>query len=284
VYETSSLTSRDGTSIGYRQLGHGPGVVLVQGAMGSAHNFMELAAGLSDTFTAYLPDRRGRGLSSLPYSEDYCMQRDVEDLDALLRKTGARYVFGLSSGALIALTSALTLPAIQKLALFEPALFIDGVPTALLGRFQKEIAGGRVPAALITAMKATEMGPPIFNLMPRLLLERLTAMAMAQEEKKSNGDYIPMRQLAATLQYDFQVVLGMSGSLDTFSQVNADVLLLGGSKSPAYLKTGLAALEKALPHVTRVELAGLNHGASWNRDRGGAPGVVAAELRKFFSS
>src|SRR6266568_8936499 len=68
-YTTSSVTSQDGTTIGYRQLGHGPAIVLVQGAMGSAHNFMQLAGMLTDAFTVYIPDRRGRGLSSLAYSK-----------------------------------------------------------------------------------------------------------------------------------------------------------------------------------------------------------------------
>jgi hypothetical protein len=35
-FTTGTVTSRDGTKIGYRQSGHGPGIVLVQGAMGTA--------------------------------------------------------------------------------------------------------------------------------------------------------------------------------------------------------------------------------------------------------
>lgn len=280
---TASVISKDGSTIGYRQLGHGPGVVLVQGTMGSAQNFMELAGLLSDTFSIYVPDRRGRGLSSLPYTPDYRIQNDVDDLDALLRETGAQHVFGLSSGAIIALQAARTLPAIRKLAIYEPPLFIDGAPIALVRRYEREMADGKVAAALITAMKAAQMGPAIFNIIPGWLLQPLTNMAMKQEEKKGTGQYIPMRQLAPTLQYDFQVVLETSGPVDSFRSISAEVLLLGGSKSPAYLKTGLDALEKVLPHVTRVEFPGLGHAASWNKDRGGQPERVAAELRKFFS-
>src|SRR5690348_4242592 len=62
-YMTSSVTSKDGTTIGYRQLGHGPGVVLLHGAMESAQSHLQLAEALADTYTVYLPDRRGRGLS-----------------------------------------------------------------------------------------------------------------------------------------------------------------------------------------------------------------------------
>src|SRR5678816_4144436 len=96
-YITGSITSRDGTTIGYRQLGHGPGIVALHGAMESAQSHMQLAEALAGSFTVYLPDRRGRGLSG-PYGADYSVQTEVEDLDALLAKTGARRVFGVSAG------------------------------------------------------------------------------------------------------------------------------------------------------------------------------------------
>ena len=286
-YTTSFVTSKDGTTIGYRQLGHGPGIVLVQGAMGSAQNFMQLAGLLADTFTVYVPDRRGRGLSPLPYSKDYSIEKDVEDLDALLQKTGTHFVFGLSSGAIITLSAALALPAISKVAIYEPALFINGVPPDLQSRLQKEIAQGKLAAALITGMKGAQMGPPIFNVMPRFLLEYLTNMVMKSEDKKGSGDYLPMRELAPTLLYDFQIVTEMSGKLESFRGVPAEVLLLGGSKSPAYLKVTLNALEKVLPHATRVEFPGLGHAAAWNYDKqrnpDGKPELVTQELRRFFA-
>lgn len=257
-------------------------MVVLHGTMSSAHNHMQLAEALAHAFTVYLPDRRGRGLSG-PYSDDYSVQKDVEDMDALLTKTGAHNVFGVSSGGIICLQAALTLSAIHKTAIYEPPLFIDSAPTAVLARFDKEMAQRKVAAALITGMKGAQMGPPIFNLMPRWLLERLTSIAMAREDKKTEGDYIPMRALAPTLHYDFQLVVEKSGKLGSFGAVPTDVLLLGGSKSPAYLKVALGALERILPHVKRIEFPGLDHAGSWNTDRGGDPEPVAQELRRFFT-
>jgi pimeloyl-ACP methyl ester carboxylesterase len=281
-YTTDFVTSKDGTTIGYRQLGHGPGVVLLHGSMSSAHNHMQLAEALADAFTVYVVDRRGRGRSG-PYSKDYSIRKDVEDLDALLTKTGAQNVFGVSSGGIICLQAALTLSAIHKVAIYEPPLFSnDSTPTAVLTRFDKEMAQGKVAAALITGMKGGQMGPPIFNVMPRWLLELLTNMAMKGEDKKGSGGYVPMRALAPTLHYDFQLTVEMSGKLDSFRAVCSEVLLLGGDKSPAYLKAALDALEQVLPHVKRVEFPGLGHAASWNTDRGGQPEPVAQELRRFF--
>ncbi len=281
-YITGSVISKDGTTIGYRQLGHGPGVVVLHGAMESAQSHMQLAEALADTYTVYLPDRRGRGLSG-PYGSGYGIREDVEDMDALLTKTGAPYVFGVSSGAIIWLQAASTLPGIHKVAIFEPPLLVNGsAPTAWLTRFDSEIAQGKVASALITGMKGAQMGPPMLNLMPRWLLERLTTMMMASEEKKAAGDEVTMRMLAPTLHYDFQLVIEMNGALESFRALRTDVLLLGGSKSPAYLKAAVDALEKVLPHVSRVEFPGLGHEASGNTDRRGQPERVAQELRKFF--
>jgi pimeloyl-ACP methyl ester carboxylesterase len=287
-YTIGFVTSKDGATIGYRQLGHGPALVLVQGAMGSAQNFMQLAGLLSDAFTVYVPDRRGRGLSPLPFSKDYRIQKDVEDVEALLAKTGAHSVFGLSSGALICLQAALTLPAIHKAAVYEPALFLESSePMAFVTRFNREMTQGKVAAALVTAMKGAQMGPPIMGVMPRFLLESLTNRVMKAEEKEGSGEYLSMRELAPALQYDFEVVVEMSGKLECFRTLQTEVLLLGGSKSPAYLKVALDALEQVLPHVARVEFQGLGHGSPWNYDKqrnpDGKPEVVAQALRQFFA-
>jgi pimeloyl-ACP methyl ester carboxylesterase len=282
-YTTCFVTSKDGTTIGYRQLGHGPAVVLLHGDMESAQSHIQLAEALAATFTVYVPDRRGRGLSG-PYGKDYSIQKDVEDMDALLAKTGAHNVFGISSGGIIWLQAALSLPAIHKAIIYEPPLLINGsLSIAWLTRFDKEIAQGKVASALITAMKGTQMGPPVFNVMPRWLLELLTNMAMKNEDKKAKDDDVTMRMLAPTLHYDLQLVVKMAEKLESFKAIRAEVLLLGGSKSPAYLKVALDALEKVLPHVTRIEFSGLGHRGSGNTNRGGKPERVAQELRRFFA-
>src|SRR5262245_41369367 len=93
-YTDGSVTSKDGTTIGYRQLGQGPGLVVVHGSMSTGYNHIQLAGLLADAFTVYLPDRRGFGLSK-PYSQEYSIQDDIDDVDVLLTKTGAHNVFGV---------------------------------------------------------------------------------------------------------------------------------------------------------------------------------------------
>ena len=47
----AAAVSRDGTEIGCAKLGHGPGLILVQGAMGAAAHCSDLAQALSGCFT-----------------------------------------------------------------------------------------------------------------------------------------------------------------------------------------------------------------------------------------
>jgi pimeloyl-ACP methyl ester carboxylesterase len=279
---TGSVTSQDGTVIGYRQLGRGPGVVLLHGTMSSGQNHVQLAEALADAFTVYLPDRRGRGLSG-SFGNDYGIHKEVEDLDALLKRTGVRYLFGVSTGGIVSLEAALTLP-VRRVAIWEPPLFLDrSMPTALWTRTDEEMARGDGAAALVTGMKGAQMGPRIFNVMPRWLLERLTARFMASEDRKGTGDYLPMSALAPTLPYDFRLVAESSGRIERYRGIDAEVFLLGGSRSPAYLQDALDALERLLPRVERIEFPGLDHAASWNEDRGGKPEQLARELRALLS-
>lgn len=281
-YLTSSVMSQDGTTIGYRQLGRGPGLVILHGAMESAASHMQLAETLADVFTVYLPDRRGRGLSG-SYGNNYGIEKDVQDLDALLTKIGAHFVFGVSSGAIIALEAALTLTTIKRVAIFEPPLSINGIPpTAFLAQYDQEMARGDVTAALVTGMIGAQMGPPIFAKMPRWLLKIMARMMMANQEKRAVPGEVTMRALAPTLHYDFLLVDETKDKQDKYRDIRAQVLLLGGSASPKYLQTSVANLAQVIPDAKRVEFAGVGHGVSGNADMGGKPELVAQELREFF--
>jgi len=102
-------------------------------------------------------------------------------------------------------------------------------------------------------------------------------------DKKTTDDDVTMRMLAPTLHYDFHLAVEMEGAHESFKAVHAEVLLLGGSKSPAYFKVALDALAKVFPHAKRIEFPGLGHGASGPTTMGGKPEVVAQELRRFFA-
>jgi len=118
TFQTAATTSTDGTTIGYRYAGSGPGLVICHGGGRISQSYVALAALLAPSFTVYIPDRRGHGLSG-PEGGGYDMHKACQDLIAVLERTGAGYVFGHSAGGLIALEAALRGP-ITKLALYEP--------------------------------------------------------------------------------------------------------------------------------------------------------------------
>ena len=281
AYTVDQAVSKDGTTVGYRVYGRGPGVLIVQGAMGTAVNYDQLAQALATSFTVYVPDRRGRGLSPKPFAPGHAVARDVEDVSSVLEKTGTHFVFGLSSGAIIALEATRVLPAIQKTVLYEPPFYVDGVPTKKIARLNQELAEGRLTAAFVSIFKTTKVGPPVFNVLPRFILQPMAGAFLKAEVKKTPTAYTPIPTLIPTTRYDFQVVSERGGAVQSYQTVLQPVLLLGGSRSPAYLKKALATLARTVPNARRIELPGLDHSGPWNPDLGGQPATIAEEMRKF---
>src|SRR5215469_16882733 len=129
-----TVHSADGTVIAYDQFGdQGPPVILVAGAFNTRATTDGLARTLQDDCIALNLDRRGRGESgdTAPYSVD----REIEDLDALIRAAGAAVlVFGYSSGALLALRAAAARSHIAGLVLYEPPYRPSDAPPMTLPR------------------------------------------------------------------------------------------------------------------------------------------------------
>lgn len=282
------VTSADGTRIAYRAFGQGgPGVVLLHGSMETSFNHIRLATELADTFTVYVPDRRGRGRSG-PHGDEYGLEREVEDVRALLAATGATRVFGVSAGGVVALETARATPAVRKVVLYEPALLAAGGPIGFdwIGRFDREIASGDTAAAMVTSMIGLRLGPPVLRLMPRRLLASLTEMLMKSEDKKAKPDDVTMRMLAPSVRYEGQLIAETVGTISKYASVQAEVLLLGGSKGLAWLKPSLTELERTLPTVERIEYAGLDHGGSSDVTKAnpkGKPELVAKDMRRFYA-
>jgi pimeloyl-ACP methyl ester carboxylesterase len=280
-----TVVSVDGTEIGYEIRGSGPGVVLVHGAMGTAYNFRDLADALAPHLTVVLPDRRGRGSSGEGRSP-YGLAREVEDLDAVVRATGAEGVFGLSSGGVIALWRSLGIPAVRTLAVYEPPLFANAadLPRRDLEVFDRAIADGRVATALVAGMKVGQFAPKIMDAVPTPVLSWLVGLGLRREVTHPPTGYAPMADLGRALANDFAVLREVTGRARELADLPVPVLALGGSRSQPYLKRSLDVLMATVPSAQRVELAGLDHGSAWNADRRGKPAAVAAELMRWFTA
>lgn len=275
----SSVTSRDGTSIGYYRIRTGPGLILVHGAGQTAESFRTLATDLSQDFTVYVPDRRGRGMSPT-YGDFHGLRSEIEDLAALLDATGARNVFGLSAGAVIAIETARSRTDIRKLALYEPPLSFNGVVHGSWApRYERQLAAGKPGSALVAVLKGTR-DRTAFRLVPGFLLGPALDFIIQRtaERPVPPGTFSP-RDIIPTLHYDRQTVADADGPLDRFAGLRCQVLLLSGSRSARNLIASVDGLRGVLQNAERVTLRGAGHTAA---DNGKEPRRVAAELRRFF--
>ena len=170
-----TTTSRDGTTIAYDREGEGCPLVLVGGAFSYRRypGQVKLARLLGTRFTVYSYDRRGRGDSG--DARPYAIEREIDDLAAVISAAGGKaHVWGLSSGAVLALEAAAAGLPICKLAVQEPPLVVDPAdrqpPSDLLQRLTAQIESGQRAAAvryfMVDGMGAPSVVPALLRLMP----------------------------------------------------------------------------------------------------------------------
>jgi pimeloyl-ACP methyl ester carboxylesterase len=267
---TGWVTSADGTIIGYRQLGRGPGVIILHGGLRASHHYMRLAQALADTYTVYLPDRRGRGLSHTTV-EAYSITKECEDLCALLQTTSARMVFGHSAGGLIALEAALTLP-IHKLAVYEPAVSIDGsFPIDWVPAFDQALARNKPIKAMVAFLKGVRLN--WVSTLPQWTLYPLAYLMLSGADGCEMGEVLP------TITREVQEVQRLDSTHERYRTIAAETLLLCGTNGPLFLRDALHRLAAALPNTRIVELPKLDH----NAPDLNAPDVIANQLRRFLA-
>jgi pimeloyl-ACP methyl ester carboxylesterase len=246
----STVRSADGTTIAYTRAGQGPPLILVDGALCSRSfgPMPKLAAQLTEHFTVYTYDRRGRGDSgdTAPYEPD----REVEDLEALVALAGEQvFVHGTSSGAALALEAAKHIRSITKLAAYEPPFIVDDtrppMPEDWLPRLKALVAGGQRGDAVKMFMRFVGT-PAIFTaVMP------LTPV------------WGKLKAVAPTLPYDIAILAdhqrGIALTQAEWAAIKVPTLVAAGGKSPAWMTNGTRALASALPDATYRTLPGQNH-------------------------
>ena len=248
---TRLVTSADGTRIAYEATGSGPALVLVDGAL--CHRTMGpsrgLARALADRFTVYTYDRRGRGESGAG-ATPYEVAREVEDLSAVIGAAGGHaHLFGVSSGAVLALEAARQGAAVDRLAVYEAPFIVDGTRPANDPRLSEQVrdmvADGRRGDAVRTFMRTVGVPAPFVVL-----------MRLMPSWKQLTG-------VAHTLPYDFSIVLdhqqGRPLPAGYYDAVAAETLVLAGGKSPEYMRNGQAAVADAVPGARLVTLPGQTH-------------------------
>ncbi|AXE22206.1 alpha/beta hydrolase [Streptomyces globosus] len=258
--------SADATAIAFEQRGSGPALVLVGGAFMTRHESAELAALLAERFTVITYDRRGRGDSG--DSPAYDVQREVEDLDALIEHAGGEaMLFGMSSGAVLALEAAARGSAVTRLALYEPPFVTDDSRPPLpadyvahLDELVEQRAYGDAVAYFMTAA----VGMPA---------EAVAAMRQAPF-------WAGMEAVARTLPYDGRVMGGtMSGRplpADRWQSVTVPVLVGSGDAGAPHMLTGAREFAALADNFTFRVFPGQEHTI--------APAVLAPVLADFFTA
>jgi pimeloyl-ACP methyl ester carboxylesterase len=260
------VISKDGTAIAFDKSGNGPAIILVCAAFQTRSDPMmsQLALLLSPHFTVFSYDRRGRGDSG--DTAPYAVEREVEDIEALINEAGgSAFVLGMSSGAVLALEAARKL-AIAKLALYEPPFVVDNtrppLPKGYLKQLKELTTSGR-RADAVEYFLTNAAGVP--------------ADFVAQMR---NAPFWPaMENVAHTLVYD-GTIMGdtMSGNplpADRWSPISIPTLVVGGGTSPEYQQNAVKALVVGLPNAKLHILEGQDHGV--------APDFLAPVLTDFFS-
>lgn len=203
------------------------------------------------------------------------IDQQAADIRAVIDEVAACGVFGLSVGGIVTLNAVKATDTVAKIALYEPPLSIAGSsPVEWIGRFDREIAAGNPTGALITAMRGMKVDP-IMSRVPHAAAPLLRLLFRAQHAVPGE---VPVLDLVPTLHQDIQIINETADAVQDYSAIGADVLLLGGSKSPAYLARSLDALQAALSNPRRITLSGLDHQAPVDK-----PDKIAPILREFFS-
>ena len=173
----------------------------------------QLGTALSDEFTVYIPDRRGRGMSG-PFGDHYGLAREVEDMDALLKKTGADFVFGTSTGGIIALQSALCLHAIHKVVIFELPIYVNKTEmdnyNAIINRYDKEVSEGKLTSAMLTAsdISSKVSNDPIskWYFIPHSIWRPIFRILIESDDLIQGKDDSTIKELIPTFHYDLILV------------------------------------------------------------------------------
>lgn len=247
-----TVISKDGTRIAFDQSGEGHAIILVVGAFNDRVTGAPLARSLENHFTVFNYDRRGRGQSG--DTSPYAIEREIEDLSALITQAGgSARVFGYSSGAILALRAAAYGLAISQLALYEPPP-VGAKAGQIAPKLTELIAAGRRGDA-VELFQTEAIGIP--------------SAVVAQMR------YAPFRpaleKIAHTLVYESTILKSLpTGLIDT---IRVPTLVIDGEESPEVMRQAAQSLANSLPDGHYRTLKGQGHDI--------VPAVVALVLEEF---
>jgi pimeloyl-ACP methyl ester carboxylesterase len=227
------------------------------------------------------------------FGSGYGIQREDEDLAAMVEHTAAECVFGAANGGLFALHGAIGLRQVRRVAAYEPLLLLGGPDEAAIRRtfttMQQLIRGGRLGEGIVFSIHqsvdrevrrghmSSWIGAAVHAFPPSAGAGLIDLFLRHQGPRSGN---VAWRELVASLPTELDPVLDTEGTLEQYRQLNAQVLLIYGSETDPMFADCAEALQAVLPHSTVLRLPGLNHDSAQTY---GKPDTIAAALRLFFA-
>jgi pimeloyl-ACP methyl ester carboxylesterase len=255
------VRSKDGTAIAFDRVGEGPPIILVVGAFNDRATGAPLAAALQDRFTVIAYDRRGRGDSG--DAQPYAVEREVEDLEALVEEAGgSASVFGYSSGAVLSLIAAARGLAIPKLALYEPPVTANGGR----GRLQEDLA-----ARLTALVEADQRGDAV----ALFQTEGVGLPADVVAQLRQAPFWPALEAMAHTLVYETKILGDGALPTEVAASVAAPTLVIAGGESFPFMRETAAALAEVIPDGRAHILKGQTHDI--------VPEALGPVLEEFFA-
>lgn len=249
-----TVTSSDGTRIAFDQSGSRPAIILVVGAFNDRSAGAPLARFLEQHFTVFNYDRRGRGESG--DTAPYAIDREIEDLEALIaRAGGTACIFGYSSGATLALRAAAYGLAIPRLALYDPPP--TGARAGQLAPQLAELVAADRRGDAVELFQTEAVGIPEFIVV-----------------QMRNAPFRPaLEKMAHTLVYESLILQALPDGLE--GSIQMPVLVMDGEESPEALRQSALSLATTLPDGHYRTLPGHGHDID--------PAAVGPVLKEFFT-
>jgi Alpha/beta hydrolase family len=239
----SRVTSKDGTSIAYDRQGSGPAVILVTGGLDDGAENAPLAVELAEHFTAYNYNRRGRGDSG--DTQPYAVEREIEDLEALIAAAGgSAHLYGVSSGGALVIEAAAAGLAVDRLAVYEVPFMTDDEAAQRWREYVERLA-----AALAEGRRGDAIG---------LFMRLAGASDESIASAKSSSMWPGLEALAHTLAYDAACLGDGRPPTARYAGVTQPTLVATGGGND-FFEQAADVIAGSLAHGERLTLEGQGH-------------------------
>lgn len=236
--------SKDGTTLAYNVSGKGPALIYITGATcyREFNPVLYDVSVFSAEFTVYNYDRRGRGDSgnTLPYA----VEREIEDIDAMINAAGGHaYLYGHSSGAILALEAAIAFGSkVDKLAIYDAAYshnkaYLEEFK-ALSSELYQLLNEGKNQEAITGFLEGIGIPKEAFD--------------------SFYPDWQAMVALAPTLAYDTTLASALP-PVKKLSALTTPTQIIVGEKSPESIQEVAQQIKAAIPNAAYTVLKGQDH-------------------------